>query len=74
MMTVNMHVDSKTLRVDIHDNKCEAGPYTVMELSHVVSDGAESVTVFVEPKQLLQIRDAITVYFARETAAEAAGR
>ena len=73
MMTVNMHVDSKTLGVDIHDGRCEAGPYTVMELSHRVGNGVESVTMFVEPKQLMQIRDAITVYFGEDKAVEAAG-
>ena len=73
MMTVNVHVDSSTLRVDIHDGKCEVGPYTVMELSHRVGNGVESVTMFVDPRQLRQIRDAITAYFAQETAAEAAG-
>ncbi len=74
MMTVDMHVDgSKTFGVDAHDGKSEAGSYTVLVLSHAVDDGMECVTVFAEPRQLLQIRDKITAYFGEDKAAEAAG-
>jgi hypothetical protein len=76
MMTVDMHVaGSKTFEVDAHDGKCEGGvSYTVFDLSHRVDDGIERVTVFVEPRQLMQIRDEITAYFGEDKAAEAAGR